>query len=133
MSGISTSHDTHPPKLIVHLVWGFLVPSERTTLCHLFQVLSAYARLRFYAASRPPSYWEYLHSMGPISLAASSLSRRRAYDMSAVLLLLHFDVGDLVRWLGGDYTHDHVPLQPIVDAVAAIRNHPRPPGYPVVD
>ena len=50
-----------------------------------------------------------------------------------MLLLLDFNVGDLIRWLGGVYTHDHIPLDPIRRAVAETRGIPSVPGYPVQD
>ena len=133
MAGISTAHDTPPPELICHLSWLFLAPADRSSLCQAFRIVGTYAKLRYHAVCRPLSYWDYLHSMGPISEAPSSLSRSRAYDLAAALLLLDFQVGDLIRWLGGDYAHDHIPMAPIEEAVAAIRSRPRPPGYPVVD
>ena len=95
--------------------------------------MAAYARLRSYAASRPLSTWSYLHSMGPIAEAPDQLSRRRAVDLSAALLLLDFNVGDLIRWLGGEYCHEHIPLEPIRAAVDQIKHRVRPPGYPIVD
>mgnify|MGYP005694889421 CR=1 FL=1 len=71
--------------------------------------------------------------MGPITDVQPSLSGHRARDLSAALLILDFNIGDLIRWLGGDYCHEHIPLQPVRDAVAQIRHRPRPPGYPIVD
>ena len=98
-----------------------------------FLVVRAYARLRLWATSKAPPYWDHLHSTGPITTAPTSISASRAYDMAAALLLHNFVLGDLIRWLGGDYTHDHINMAPIEAAVAAIRGHPRPPGFPVVD
>ena len=133
MSGISTVHDVPPPELILHLAWEYLSLTSKTTICHAFRIMAAYARLRTYAISRPLTYWDYLHTMGPVSDAPSTLSRRRAIDLSAALLITDFNMGDLIRWLGGDYTHDHIPMDPIERAIAAIRDHPRPLGYPTVD
>ena len=133
LSGLSTSHDTPPPELILHLAWDFLSTPDKAALCEAFRVLAAYARLRLLATSRPLSSWDYLHSMGPVSQAPDTISGHRAVDLSAALLLLDFNVGDLIRWLGGDYCHEHIPLGPIRTAVDQIRHHPRPPGYPPVD
>ena len=47
--------------------------------------------------------------------------------MAAALLLHNFVLGDLIRWLGGNYTHDHIDMVPIEAAVTAIRGHERPP------
>ena len=46
---------------------------------------------------------------------------------------MDFHVGDLIRWLGGDYTHDHIPMETIEEAVAAIRHVPPQSGYPIID
>ncbi len=46
--------------------------------------------------------------------------------MAAALLLHSFFLGDLIRWLGGDYTHDPTNMAPIKAAVAGIRG-PKPP------
>ena len=105
----------------------------RQSLCDIFLVIDAYARLRYHAASQPLAHWDYLHSMGPISAAASDISHRRAYDLASALLLMDFHVGDLIRWLGGDYTHDHIPIEPIEEAVAAISNVPPQSGYPIIN
>ena len=95
--------------------------------------MAAYARLRLHATSRPIAAWDHLHSMGPIAHAPAAISGRRAMDLAAALLLLDFDVGDLIRWLGGDYCHEHIPLDPIRAAIAQVRRRTRPPGYPPVD
>ena len=71
--------------------------------------------------------------MGPISLADPDLSHRRAYGLAASLLLLDFNVGDLIRWLGGAYTHEHIPMEPILTAISAVRSIPPPEGYPAQD
>ena len=93
----------------------------------------AYAELRYFASTRQPSAWRSLRSMGPIKEAPSSLSRSRAYLLSAALLCLNFSVGDLLRWLGGVYTHSHIPLDPIRAAISEIRDLPILSGYPEVD
>ena len=103
------------------------------TVCSASPVLTAYAKLRLYASAQPPDHWEVLRSMGPISAAATSISKPRAYRLAALLLLFDFHVGDLIRWLGGVYTHEHIPLDPIRTAVAALRRLPRRRGYPVQD
>ena len=71
--------------------------------------------------------------MGPIKEASPSLSRGRAYLLAAALLVLDFSVGDLLRWMGGVYTHSHINLDPIKRAVDEVRSIPSSPGAPVVD
>ena len=53
--------------------------------------------------------------------------------MAALLLLFDFDMGDLIRWLGGVYLHTHIPLDPIRKAVHNLRHLPQRPGHPAQD
>ena len=71
--------------------------------------------------------------MGPVAAAPQSISPTRAYRLAALLLLFDFDLGDLIRWLGGVYTHDHIPMGPIRDAVEELRHRQQSPGYPIQD
>ena len=84
-------------------------------------------------AFKPIEHWDHLHSMDPISSAEKNLSHKRAYNLVASLLLLDFNVGDLIRWLEGAYTHEHIPMGPIRTAISAIRSIPSPEGYPSED
>ena len=83
--------------------------------------MDAYARLRYYAVYQPLASWESLRDMVPISAASKSISSTRAYCLAALHLLFDFEVGDLIRWLGGIYSHAHIPLDPIRAAVDALR------------
>ena len=67
-------------------------------------------------------------STAPVTspLPPSAISASRVQDMAAALLLHNFILGDLIRWLGGDYTHDHINMPPIESAVSAIRDHVLP-------
>ena len=49
------------------------------------------------------------------------------------LILFDFDVGNLIQLLGGVYTHDHIFMTPIVEAVVALRQHAHRLGYPTQD
>ena len=131
--GVATSHDCPASELALHFTWPFLTDDERQLLCSTFPIIGAYARLRYFASSRAPSDWRSLSSMGPIKEASPSLSRGRAYLLAAALLVLDFSVGDLLRWMGGVYTHAHINLGPIKRAVDEARSYPPSPGAPVVD
>ena len=50
--------------------------------------------------------------------------------MCKALLLFHFDFGDLVRWLGGDYTHDHIDHDSTKEALVALRSVQQGEFYP---
>ena len=53
--------------------------------------------------------------------------------MASALVRLHFNYGDLLRWLGGEYTLSHFDRSLFCDVVATVRDVPIPPGYPPVD
>ena len=133
LPGISTAHDCPSGELILHLAWDFITPGDRAHLCTAAPAMEAYARLRHFAMSVPPAALIELQSMPPVEALSPTISALRAYKMAAMLLLLDFNMGDLIRWLGGVYTHEHIPLDPIRQAVAATRNIPQSRGYPVQD
>ena len=70
--------------------------------------------------------------MDPVNEAPDNLPHSRAYLMAAALLCFHFSVGDLLRWIGGVYTHNHIDLEPIHNAVSEVRNLPYAPTDPIV-
>ena len=74
-----------------------------------------------------------IQSMPPVEALSPTILSLRAYKMAAMLLLFDFNIGDLIRWLGGVYTHEHIPLDPIRQAVEATRDVPQSQGYPVQD
>ena len=132
-AGLSTAHDIPSGELIIHFIWDFVAPSERLLLCEASPTVGAYARLRHESSATDPAVFNGLRSMGPRANLSPRLSRNRAHRLAMLLLLFDFEVGDLVRWLGGTYTHDHIPLDPIRSAVAELRERPHKPGYPVQD
>ena len=133
LPGISTAHDCPPGELILHLAWVFIPPDDRDNLCAAAPAMKAYARLRHFAESVPLESLIELQSMPPVDALSPDISAIRAYKMAAMLLLFDFDVGDLIRWLGGAYTHEHIPLDPIRRAVNATKDVPQAKGYPVQD
>jgi hypothetical protein len=53
--------------------------------------------------------------------------------MGVALLRFNFDHGDLIRWLGGEYTNAFRDWETAFDIVDTVRHHKVPPGYPPVD
>ena len=53
--------------------------------------------------------------------------------MGAALLSFDFNYGDLIRWLGGEYTDLDRDFAVILDAIDRVRNFPVRAGYPVMD
>ena len=112
-----------------HHVWDFLTWSERAALTTAYRALEPYALLRRTALSfsvaplrepRPPPCG------APIDLHRSRL-------MACALLRFDFLHGDLIRWLGGEYTNEFRDWEAVFDAVDVVRDCPPLPGYPLVD
>jgi hypothetical protein len=53
--------------------------------------------------------------------------------MACALLRFDFHHGDLIRWLGGEYTNEFRDWEAVFDAVDIVRDCPPLPGYPLVD
>jgi hypothetical protein len=53
--------------------------------------------------------------------------------MACALLRFDFLHGDLIRWLGGEYTNEFRDWEAVFDAVDVVRDCPPLPGYPLVD
>ena len=68
-----------------------------------------------------------------MSKASPKIFRYWAYKSAALLLLFDFDIGDLIRWLGGIYTHAHITLDPIKTVISALHLRQLHSGYLVQD
>ena len=64
-----------------------------------------------------------------LSSHSPTISSSRARSMAQAFLLFHFDFGDLVRWQGGDYTHDHINHKAINVALTALHSVDQGPLY----
>jgi hypothetical protein len=53
--------------------------------------------------------------------------------MGVVLLCFNFDHGDLIRWLGGEYTNAFHDWETAFDILNTVQHHKVPPGYPPVN
>ena len=123
-------HDRPSPHLIMHFVWEFLSLEDRWKVTHLLPFIRLYARLRCTAVRshelqplrrpRPPP------SGKPIDLS-------RTWKMGAALLAFNFVYGDLIRWLGGEYTDEHRDWPTMLETLDGVRAIQPPPSHPVVD
>jgi hypothetical protein len=57
----------------------------------------------------------------------------RAWFMGAALLSFDFDYGDLIRWLGGEYTNSDRNWDELLEHVIAAQQHEQRPGYPKIE
>jgi hypothetical protein len=53
--------------------------------------------------------------------------------MAVALMRFDFDLGDLIRWLEGEYTISHRDWQTLSDTMNAVRSIDPPEGYPRID
>lgn len=114
----------------MHFVWEFLSLEDRWKVTHLLPFMRLYARLRCTAVRshelqplrrpRPPP------SGKPIDLS-------RTWKMGAALLAFNFVYGDLIRWLGGEYTYEHRDWPTMLETLERVRTIQPPPGHPTVD
>ncbi len=109
--GLSTSHTTPVGVLLIQYAWPWLSVRERHQLIHsdLLGIhklhFKGYLGLRRHAIAHRHTLMQLPH----VSAATypTELSESRAITMGAALICFGFEHGDLVRWLGGDYTHQH--------------------------
>ena len=56
------------------------------------------------------------------------LEHRRAWLLGCSLLCFDFNYGDLIRWLGGEYTNAHRDWDALSDIIEPVRDTEPPPG-----
>jgi hypothetical protein len=88
-----------------------------------------YAKLRLSAATA--SIATLRDERTPVD--SSSIDKQRGWLMGVALLCFDFLYGDLVRWLGGEYTNAFRDWEEAFEIVDSVRHHPVPPGYPPLD
>ncbi|GKY90331.1 hypothetical protein MPSEU_000007100 [Mayamaea pseudoterrestris] len=127
---ISTRHAQPSHHMTLHLVWHWLTVSDRQTMAAVEPCWEKYALLRQRATARAVP-----HLRVPRLFPADDntpISMTRANDMGAALLRFDFNYGDLLRWLGGEYTYQHQDRSLLCDVVETLRTASRPPDYPPV-
>lgn len=126
---LGARHDRPSPFLIYHHCWAFLSPDDRQHLGMAYPIMLDYAKLRSSVASESVSS---LRAERPV-INLDPIDKSRCWRMAAALLRFDFDHGDLIRWLGGEYTNEFRDWEAAFDLVDTVRHHRVPPGYPPVD
>ena len=103
----STTHDTPCPFWLMHKAWDFLESDDREAMCKTHPNLVKYAALRVEAFTHRCRIRNTLKRPRRPADEESQLDPTRAKYMAAALLSFDFDYGDLVRWLGDEYTTQH--------------------------
>ena len=63
-------------------------------------------------------------------MGSHGLTKHRAWLMALALLRCNFQYGDLIRWLGGEYTNDNRDWSTTMAMMEGIRHLPILPGFP---
>jgi hypothetical protein len=123
-------NNTPPPHLIIHLIWQFLEPVERQAASKMCSQWFLYHRLRCRAMTEPISR---LLQRRPPPGSPTKLCMDRAVCYACALLRFHFNYGDFVRWLGGEYTNRHRDWDDTFDTLTQSRQRHPPPNFPPAD
>jgi hypothetical protein len=130
----STSHDALSVQLAFHFVWSFLDPHSRFCCTLALPVMHLYAHYTRFANLHRNQIRSRLKAPRPSAkLGLPGLQTSRTRDMGAAFILFQCQYGDLVRWLGGEYTNAHrnwgLVAQICNKAISSEVQH----GYPPVD
>lgn len=126
---LCTRHDVVSPYLAWHHCWEFLNMNDRSNLTLSYPVMEAYAKLRLSAVRRSVGC---LRDARP-QPTGRPIDRERVWLMGCALLRFHFNYGDMIRWIGGEYTNAHRNWQATFEKVEEIKSLAVPPGYPKLD
>lgn len=114
----------------MHKAWDFLEPSDREAMCNTHPNMLSYAALRVEAFTKRFVIRAALKKPRRPPDEEPQLDPQRAKFMGAALLSFDFDYGDLVRWLGGEYTNQHRDWDTLQRQMDIAMDHPQRPGYP---
>jgi hypothetical protein len=112
------------------MAWDYLTPSDRYHVALQSPPFEAYARLR--RSTITVSIYSLKESRPPPD-SFIGLQKARAWQMAVALMRFDFDLGDLIRWLEGEYTNSHRDWQTLSDTMNAVRSIDPPAGYPRID
>ena len=106
-AGRSTVHDRPNPMMAVHYAWSFLSLEDRSAAVATHPSWWKYAKLRSDSVVTPISCLRAPRTWIPTDKYPTTLDPERAQLHSLSLLRFDFDHGDVIRWLGGEYTNAH--------------------------
>ena len=101
------SHDRVNPRSMIHFAWKFLTPAERRIAMEAFPQWKSYAALRRFACVHSVAELKEPQVLPADEDEPTALDKHRVWLNSAGLLRFDFNHGDLIRWMGGEYTNRH--------------------------
>jgi hypothetical protein len=123
-------NDQPPKHLMLHFMWQFLSPSQRYACSRACPQWYLYHQLRWRALLLPIATLK--HPRLPPG-SPDKLPMDRALLHASALLRFHFQYGDLVRWLGGEYTNRARNWDDTFDTLTSSRKRQPPEGFPPAD
>ena len=123
-------NDKPPKHLILHFVWQFLTPQDRQAASQTCPQWYLYHQLRWRALLLPIATLKHLRSPPG---SPEKLPMNRALLHASALLRFHFNYGDFLRWLGGEYTNRGRDWDDTFDKLTDSRKRHPPKGFPPAD
>ena len=127
----STVSDDPNLLMIIHHTWTFLDTSARTAVRRASHRIDRYSKFRLLACSL--SLGILRHAKGHPPRSPAHLSGDTAARFGTALLRFDFVYGDLIRWLGGEYTNRSRSWSSIFRKLAEPGIYPAPSSLPVPD
>ena len=122
--------DVPLPHSFIHFAWPYLTPAERLITTRTCSHWYLYQQLRCVAMSARIAQLKHIR---PPPGNPTKLPMDRAVLYAAALLRFHFNYGDFVRWLGGEYTNRHRDWDDTFDTLLEARQRHPPQKFPPAD
>lgn len=129
----SSSYTSPSPFFLIHLAWDYLDCADRGRVLQTTAALRDYGRLRRDASLKRNEVRNFMLARRRPPAAEPALCPFRTWISGAALLNFDLDYGDLIRWLGGEYTNQHRDWAELATAMAAARQFQQRPGYPTIE
>jgi hypothetical protein len=124
---ICARHTNTSPYFALHHAWDYLTITDKESLLATTPVFLAYSRLRRDACLLS------IHKLRNPRPKDYTFQPHQVWIFGCALLRFNFHHGDLIRWLGGEYTNGTRNWTNIFHTLDVLRQFPPLPGHPLVD
>ena len=109
---------------MMHFTSDFLDANDKIALCLTTPIISCYAALRLEASLLTTS--DLTETLLPLdhSLEVTSIDATRSRKIATILLLCDFSVGELIRFLGGNYTGNFIDYPQLDHTLSILESIP---------
>ena len=134
MSSSYETNGTQQPigELLIHHAWDFLAVDDKILLCRASPLFSAYGRLRSDATHLTSRDLQRATSRLPYDKPVTTIDATRAHSVACLLVLCDFNVGGLIRSLGGSYTGDFIDYATLDSTLNILETIPRDTSQPPI-